>query len=377
MINIEEKNQHLLKEIEEIRKEIKTDNFSMAIRELVQVFRDGDLELFPSYQRLFRWEDDQKTRFIESLLMGIPTPPIFIAQKKGSKWTIVDGLQRISTILQIMGYLEVKDTNGNPKLPFKFTVTEKTPSIEGLEWKELHDDVQRIIKMSKLDLKIILVEDNVQAQYELFKRLNTGAVVLEPQEIRNCLIIMLDEDFYKKIDILKGYKSFKDSIKLTEAKNEIEFPMELILRYFIAKHNIVNFSNYNTSSNLLSDFIDKETTNLITDKNFNIDSEIEIFKRVFDLLFKVLGDQPFRKYNFEKGDFEGAFLQSSFEAITTGIANNIDYYETIDAGSIKNKIIKLYFEKEYLEHSMRGKKALSRIQGMINFSNSFFSNYEI
>jgi hypothetical protein len=75
-------NIRLQEEIEEIRKEIKTDNFSMAIRELVQVYRDGDLELFPSYQRLFRWEDDQKTRFIESILMGIPTPPIFVAQKK-------------------------------------------------------------------------------------------------------------------------------------------------------------------------------------------------------------------------------------------------------------------------------------------------------
>jgi uncharacterized protein with ParB-like and HNH nuclease domain len=62
----------------------------MAIRELVQVYRDGDLELSPAYQRLFRWTDDTKTKFIESILMGIPTPPIFIAQKKGSKWTIVD-----------------------------------------------------------------------------------------------------------------------------------------------------------------------------------------------------------------------------------------------------------------------------------------------
>lgn len=373
--DIAKKNNELSLQIEIVRKEVKTDTFSMAIRELVQVYRDGDLELFPSYQRLFRWDDEQKTRFIESILMGIPTPPIFIAQKKGSKWTIVDGLQRISSILQIMGLLEVKDTTGQPKPPFKFTNTERLPAIEDLEWSTLSEDIQRIIKMTKLDLKIILVEDNVQAQYELFKRLNTGAVALEPQEIRNCLIIMLSENFYKKIDVLKSYENFKKSIKLTEAKNEIEFPMELILRFFISKHNNIDFSNYNQSTSLLSDFLDKETTKLVNSESFNLDKEILIFKKVFDLLYEILGENSFKKFNSNKGDFEGPFLQSSFEAICTGLANNIEYYETDGKQILKSKIESLYSHDEYLEHSSRGKKALTRIQGMIEFSNSFFGNH--
>jgi hypothetical protein len=367
------KNENLLLEIEEVRKEIKTDNFSMAIRELIQIFRDGDLELFPSYQRLFRWEDDTKTRFIESLLMGIPTPPIFIAQKRGSKWTIVDGLQRVSTILQVMGFIQAKDTNGQLKPPFKFTRTEKLPSIENLDWNTLGEDAQRIIKMAKLDLKIILVEDNIQAQYELFKRLNTGAVALQPQEIRNCLIIMTDEGFYKKIDELKNYAEFKNCIKLTESKNEIEFPMELILRFFIAKHNNINFENYNTSTDLLSDFLDKETTNIVVSESFNLDDEIVIFKRVFDLLNQELGELSFRKYNEEKADFEGGFIQSSFEAICTGLANNIDYYESLDRGILTKKIIALYNQRDYIDLSARGKKALARIEGMIEFSNNYFA----
>jgi len=368
----EQKNAILQKEIEEIRKEIKTDNFSMAIRELVQVYRDGDLELFPSYQRLFRWEDDQKTRFIESILMGIPTPPIFIAQKKGSKWTIVDGLQRISTLLQLMGFLEVKDTEGTIKPPLKFTYTEKLPSIEGLEWATLNEDAQRIIKMAKLDLKIILVEDNVEAQYELFKRLNTGAVSLSPQEIRNCLIIMLDEELYKKIDALKNYSNFKNCLSLTEAKNEIEFPMELILRYFIAKHNSIDFTKYNVSNDLLSDFLDKETTHLIKDRSFNIDTEIEIFKKLFDTLFDILGDSAFKKFNKQKNVFEGAFSQTSFEAITSGLANNLSLYEGHNKQDLKIKIEKMYDEVGFIDNSARGKKALSRIQGMIKFSSEYF-----
>ena len=370
---LDAKNEDLIVEIETVRKEIKTDNFSMALRELVQIYRDGDLELFPNYQRLFRWEEDQKSRYIESLLMGIPTPPIFIAQKKGSKWTIVDGLQRVSTILQVMGFLQPTDTNGNPKAPFKFTKTEKLPSIEGLDWDTLHESAKRIIKMSKLDLKIILVEDNVQAQYELFKRLNTGAVVLEPQEIRNCLIIMLDDSFYTKLDELKSYVNFRKCLKLTEAKKEIEFPMELILRYFIAKHNHVDYTLYNSTTDLLSDFLDKETINLISDTDFNLDEAIVNFKRVFDLLSETLGEDSFKKFNPEKGGFDGAFLQSSFEAIAPGLSNNIDYYAGEGKVLLRQKIIDLYSDERYLEYSARGKKAITRINNMTKFSIDYFS----
>jgi hypothetical protein len=371
--DIEGKNIQLQKEIEDVRKEIKTDNLSMAIRELIQVYRDGDLELSPAYQRLFRWSEETKTKFIESILMGIPTPPIFIAQKKGSKWTIVDGLQRISTILQLMGHLEVKDLNGENKPPFKFKSADKLPSIEGLEWATLNEDAQRIIKMTKIDLKIILIEDNITAQYELFTRLNTGSVSLESQEIRNCLIIMINEEFYNKINSLKSYENYKESINITDTKSEIEFPMELILRYFILKHNKIKFEDYNMSVDLLSRFIDKETTLLINDETFVIDDEIAIFKRVFDLLNEILNGYSFRKYNFDKQEFEGGFIQYSFEGILPGLANNIDYYEKEGKVFLKEKIIKMYENPVFIAHSKRGNKALPRIQGMIQFSNEYFS----
>ncbi len=371
-MSLEEKNKTLQIEIENVRKEIKTDNFSMAIRELVQVYRDGDLELSPAYQRLFRWSDETKTKFIESILMGIPTPPIFIAQKKGSKWTIVDGLQRISTILQLMELIEVRDTEGNLKPPFKFKSAEKLPSIEDLDWSTLNEDAQRIIKMTKIDLKIILIEDNVQAQYELFTRLNTGSVSLQSQEIRNCLIIMLDEDFYNKINGLKTIPEYRNCIDLTENKNEIEFPMELILRYFILKHNKIDFNNYNLSSDLLSLFIDKETANIIKDESFILEDEIIVFKRVFMLLNEVLDKNTFRKFNVDKGEFEGPFLQTAFEAILPGLANNIDYYEGQGKENLKLKIIQMYLEEGYNIAAKRGNKALPRIQNMISFSNLYF-----
>ncbi|MFO0358047.1 MAG: DUF262 domain-containing protein [Sphingobacteriaceae bacterium] len=367
--------EQLLKELELGRKEIKTDSYSMSIGEIINLYKDGELELTPAYQRLFRWEDEQKSKFIESILLGIPLPPIFVAQKEGGKWSIVDGLQRVSTVLQLTGELIQTDPltgEKKAKETLKLTTTKKLPALEGFTWDTLHEDIKRNIKRSKFAINIILTENSIQAQYELFQRLNTGGLNLEPQEIRNCLIIMLDEPFYEEINKIKVYENFKNSIKLQDLKLEIEYHMELILRYFIAKHDKVNFDNYKMSSTLLSEFIDDETIKLIDDKSFNIKNEIEIFKRTFDYLYKSLGENAFRKYNSIKKEFEGAFSMSSFEAITTGLALNIENYEKMNPEEFKAKIISMYSEPEFIDYAKRGNKVLSRIKGMSEFSKKYF-----
>ena len=231
------KEEELLKELSEGRKEIKTDSYSMSIGELLNLYTEGELQLDPAYQRLFRWSDEQKSNFIESILLGIPIPPIFVAQKEGGKWSVVDGVQRISSILQLTGDLKNKE-------PLTLTTTRKLPSLEGFTWLTLPDDIKRILKRSKFGINIILTENSIQAQYELFQRLNTGGLHLEPQEIRNCLIIMLSEPFYDKINDLKTYTNYKSTLPLSDEKFKIEHHMELILRYFIAKNGKTKFIKF-------------------------------------------------------------------------------------------------------------------------------------
>lgn len=368
---------NLLLEINAGRKEIKTDSFSMSIGEIINLYRDGDIELAPAYQRLFRWDDVQKSKFIESILLGIPLPPIFVAQKENSKWSVVDGLQRLSTILQLTGELQYKDEGTGEiktKESLKLTTTKKLPSLENFTWETLNDDIKRNLKRAKFSVNIILTENSIQAQYELFQRLNTGGLHLEAQEIRNCLIIMLNESFYNKLDELKKFPAFKNSLSLQEGKFNIEYHMELILRFFISKHNNIDFGAYKASSMLLSDFIDNETIKLIDDDGFMLDNEIAIFKRTFEYLYNALGTNTFKKYNVEKGEFEGAFLNSSFEAIASGVALNIDEIEVIPVEEFIEKVKKMYSNQEFLEYSKRGNKAVYRIKGMIEFSKKYFSN---
>src|SRR5262245_59523836 len=96
-------------EIAKARREVVTDGYDMSVGEIISMYRDEEFIINPEYQRLFRWKPFQKTRFIESLLLGIPVPPIFVFQQKSGKWELVDGLQRVSTILEFVG--ELRDAN--------------------------------------------------------------------------------------------------------------------------------------------------------------------------------------------------------------------------------------------------------------------------
>ncbi len=127
--------ENLLKEIESKKTEFKTDSYPMSIGELVNLHKDGELVINPDFQRYFRWSNTQKSRFIESILLGIPIPSIFLFQREDGIWEVVDGLQRISTLLQFMSELpEVDDVPKKDRLVLEGT--KYLPHLEGMVWKK-------------------------------------------------------------------------------------------------------------------------------------------------------------------------------------------------------------------------------------------------
>ncbi|MFZ6842978.1 DUF262 domain-containing protein [Undibacterium sp. RuTC16W] len=360
-----EQNTQLMQEVNDARNEIKTDTYQMSIGEIISLYQAGDINLAPAYQRLFRWKDEQKTNFIESLIIGIPVPPIFVAQKEDGKWDIVDGVQRVSTILQLTG-----DLNGQ-KL-FDLTSCKYLPSIEGLTWETLPAEIQRLIKRSKLTLNIILTKNSIKAQYEVFQRLNTGGLHLSEQEIRNCLIIMSNENFYNEINRFKDDAGFKGITLLSTEQNEQEFRMELILRYLIAKYRKTNFEEYKLHSMLVSEFIDSETLALINDPHFNLTSELEILQRTSDLLFTKLGPTAFAKYWIDKQSFDNKFNLQVFEALLPGLASNIDRLGSKSTTELKEIIKGLCCQPSYVLATGRGIKALKRFKDLTDLSFQYF-----
>ena len=95
----------LEEKITELRADVQTDRLSMSIGELAGVYERDELDIHPKFQRILRWDIEQKTKLIESILLRIPIPPIFVATLQSGRWDVVDGVQRLGTIFEFLGIL--------------------------------------------------------------------------------------------------------------------------------------------------------------------------------------------------------------------------------------------------------------------------------
>lgn len=362
----------LSSEIEEKSREIKTDGYPMSIGELINLYKDGDLTVFPEYQRYFRWSISQKSDLIESLLLGIPIPPIFVSQDKDGKWDIVDGLQRISSIFEFVGIL--KDRDGSKYDPSILIGTKFLPSLEGKKWESdieeesFTEAERRMIKRRKINIIIIDSINNPTAKYELFQRLNTNGAELTDQEVRNCLMIMIDKKFYNDIERICENDEFKNITSLSERLLKEQYDKELVVRYMVARNKDLSKVNSNED---IGKYLTDNILEIITNKSYNIKKDIEDLYKSINLLNQSLGSNSFKKSKCNK--FEGQFLLSSYESILVGISENLEYWKK-NAEMLENKIKLIYTTDEYNNATSRGKRPILRFKELINFSRKFFKD---
>ena len=212
---------NLQDEIDEKKKEISTDGYPMSIGELARLYLDEELDIHPEFQRFFRWSILQKSKLIESILLGIPIPSIFVSQRKDGVWDVVDGLQRLSTLFQFMGIL--RDENGILVNPVPLVKTEYLHSLANKYWENELDSnnsfsfAQRIVfKREKIDVKIVKKESPETVKFELFQRLNTLGSKLSDQEVRNCLLVLLNDNFYKWLNSISKNVYFLNTLPLAD-----------------------------------------------------------------------------------------------------------------------------------------------------------------
>ena len=150
----------LSERIKNLKKEIATDSYSMSIGELINLYVDQEMDIHPKFQRLFRWTAYQKTRFIESVMLNIPIPPIFVSQNEDGIWDVVDGVQRLSTIFQFVGKL----TGEKDELvePLVLKGTKALPELEGISWDAVNDSSKSLPQDLKLDFKRSKIVVNIE-----------------------------------------------------------------------------------------------------------------------------------------------------------------------------------------------------------------------
>lgn len=223
--------EELLKQVIISRQEYITDGYSMSIGELISNYKEGEIDINPDFQRKFRWTDNQRSRLIESILIGVPLPSIFVYQNEKGIWEVVDGVQRISTILEFVG--ELKDENNQKLDPSVLTKTKMLPSLEGMTWQDIPKEPLQIdFRRTKIEIKIIKSTSHPNAKFEVFQRLNYSSV-LSGQEFRNAVLIMLDKNVYNWLKDLAESKDYLDCLDLTERWKDEQYHYELVLRLFI------------------------------------------------------------------------------------------------------------------------------------------------
>lgn len=374
-ISLTEKVALLGREISDERERLSTDRMDISFGELINLYKNGELTIRPEYQRFFRWTAEQKTALIESILLGIPVPPIFVAEDENGVWELVDGLQRVSTFISFFGELSAEILNG-PSMPLETEVAEDDEviniankwvldagslikSLEGFDIDSLPTKYKINLKRAVCRVEILRGESNIAMKYELFKRLNSGGSKLTPQEIRNAIYRGINPVLNDLILELNNNPVFQKLTSLSKQKKQELYDQELVLR-FLAFFNNVDRVNENME-NFLNRFMEES----VKTRDFNVDYYRNVFIEVMNLIDHTNDISVFRNAN-------NLFVPAHFEGITIGLAQNLNIYKS-DSALLTSKIIELKQDADFKRFSGSASNSKSRIKTRLTRANQIFS----
>ncbi len=294
----------MLADLDRHRRSVDTDYFDLSLRELVRMVVEEEIKIAPAYQRQFRWDDETQSALIESFLLGLPVPAIFVATNRDATWDVVDGLQRICTILRFMAVDAPESDN------FRFSVTplrlkklKTLGSFAELSYEELPRPIRMTLDRRFLRVQVLSDKSEPEVRYELFRRLNAGAVALTAQEIRSCIF---RGPFHELLEELAQDEAFNSLLKLQRLNQNNGTPEELVLKFFAYMDRSASFDGK------VAEFLNSYMKDRSQDSD--LDSDRQIFKQATGYLASVL-----------KGPFlrQGVSItpMNQFEAVLVAVGN--------------------------------------------------------
>jgi hypothetical protein len=301
-------------EPEEFRYSITSYGVDYTVDTLVNRLRNKNI-FIPDFQRQYVWNVKEASRFIESLILGLPVPGVFFAQEKDTKrLLVIDGQQRLLSLLNFYN-----KTFQNQLFKLKNVQSD-------LEGKTI-DDLSSSDKL-KLDDSVIHAtvikqdspDDDGSSIYMIFERLNTGGVKLVPQEIRSCIY---HGAFNKMLIELSKDENWE---KIYSADNKRLKSEELILRFFALRDN---WNNYTRGFNAFLNRYMEQNRNVDNKKKFEYS---DIFSRSVSFVFDALGPTAFRIGK----NLNAAIYDSVLVAVSKLLSNNQNPDLEIFKGSYAN-----------------------------------------
>jgi hypothetical protein len=281
------------------RRTVDFDTFDIQVQQLLTMLEQEQIFVSPAYQRQFLWDPARCSRLIESLILGIPIPNIFMATNNDNTWEVVDGLQRISTIVKFAGSLELrKKLHLDAEL--RLESLQKIEKFNGATFATLPPHIQQHIRTRPFKVVTLNDKSDKIVRFDLFERLNTGGIILTPQEIRACVY---GGAFSDKLEELSKTTDFQTVVKLTDRHKADGTSEECVLRFFSFLDRYRNFEH------IVKEFLNGYMKDAATQFN---DTDIKVrdleFRRVFSELAKAFPDglmRPGRKGTTPINLFEG------------------------------------------------------------------------
>ncbi|MFC4637699.1 HNH endonuclease family protein [Deinococcus hohokamensis] len=253
----------------------------------------GALILQPEFQRNFVWNSTKASRLIESLLLNIPIPVVYVAEAPGGKQEVVDGQQRLTSISAFVAGSFPEGVN--LKREFKLSGLQVLDELNGKRFVDLDVATQNLILEATLRVIVIKAESHPDVKFEVFERLNLGAEKLNDQELRNCVY---RGRYNTLLARLSEYKPFLEIQGLSAPHNRMA-DRQLILRFF-ALHRLTHLHYRGNMKQVMNRELDEHRDPSDTSlKQFE-----ELFTRSIDMAWAVFGKKAFRR--FQPGTGAGA-----------------------------------------------------------------------
>jgi hypothetical protein len=252
-----------------------------SIREFLTMKNDGELILQPLYQRNFVATDLIASKLIESILLDVPIPVVYLAEEQDGSYSVIDGQQRLTSFLS---YLEGKFPDSRP---FKLSGLKVLSELNRKLFVELDSELQKKIRSTTIHSIIIKKESNPDIKFEIFERLNTGSTKLNEDEIRNTVY---RGSYIELLSELSENTTFHELIQKDNFKKRMVY-RGMVLRFLALSEK--SYLNYKSSMKQFSNKELRDNRNLSAEKRKEYKSR---FEHCLDLVKVVFGTNAFRRY---------------------------------------------------------------------------------
>ena len=359
-------------EIETAKRTVSTDTVQMTIGEVAHLYGANELNILPDFQRLFRWSPSKKSNFVESILIGIPIPPAFVYENQDGTWELIDGLQRISTILEFMGILRDPDTAALKRS--QLMTTKYLPSLDGIVWNSEKDDEKELDRPSQLffrrhriDFQILKHPSDPKTKFDLFQRLNRGGAYANEQEVRTCSMVLANGNFTQRLRDFTKEANFQTIFRVNEEQRKNQTDFEYAVRVVV--HTYEEF----VKGKDVQEFLDSSILTVM--ETHDVDEVIARVAWPVDTLHRLYGERALVPPGDAPADFAPRFSLRALEGIVVGLARNRDAIlalENVD-DFIKSRIRDFWAQPEVAEMSAPGLRGTVRIQRTVPFGARWFN----